>query len=98
MQNCGEAYVAEAVTTELLRIAGEARTEAIVLVRDYPSRAVRRTEVSVPDRLPGLCVQGADGVVGHDACRHERHLGPFRPAYGGRHHVLPVGRAWKNCH
>ena len=38
--NCGEAYVAEDVTAELLRIAGEARqTEAIVLVRDYPSLA-----------------------------------------------------------
>jgi hypothetical protein len=32
--------VAEDVTAELLRIAGEARqTEAIVLVRDYPSLA-----------------------------------------------------------
>lgn len=39
-ENCGEAYVAEDVTAELLRIAGEARqTEAIVLVRDYPSLA-----------------------------------------------------------
>ncbi len=39
-KNCGEAYVAEDVTAELLRIAGEARqTEAIVLVRNYPSLA-----------------------------------------------------------
>jgi YgiT-type zinc finger domain-containing protein len=39
-ENCGEAYVAEDVTAELLRIAGEARqTEANVLVRDYPSLA-----------------------------------------------------------
>jgi YgiT-type zinc finger domain-containing protein len=35
-ENCGEAYVAEDVTAELLRIAVEARqAQAIVLVRDY---------------------------------------------------------------
>ena len=39
-ENCGEAYVAEEVTAELLRIAAEARqTQAIVLVRDYASLA-----------------------------------------------------------
>ncbi len=39
-ENCGEAYVAEEVTAELLRIATEARqAQAIVLVRDYASLA-----------------------------------------------------------
>lgn len=39
-ENCGEAYVAEDVTTELLRIAAEAReAQAIVLVRDYAALA-----------------------------------------------------------
>lgn len=39
-ENCGEAYVAEDVTAELLRMATEARqTQAIVLVRDYASLA-----------------------------------------------------------
>ncbi|MGH3755369.1 MAG: type II toxin-antitoxin system MqsA family antitoxin [Pseudonocardiaceae bacterium] len=39
-ENCGEAYVAEDVTAELLRIASEARqAHAIVLIRDYPSLA-----------------------------------------------------------
>jgi len=39
-ENCGEAYVAEEVTAQLLRIASEARqAQAIVLVRDYRSLA-----------------------------------------------------------
>jgi len=39
-ENCGEAYVAEEVTAELLRIATEAReAQAIVLIRDYASLA-----------------------------------------------------------
>lgn len=39
-ENCGEAYVAEDVTTELLRMAAEAReAQAIVLVRDYTAVA-----------------------------------------------------------
>jgi YgiT-type zinc finger domain-containing protein len=39
-ENCGEAYVAEEVTAQLLRIAAEARqAEAIVMVRDYVSVA-----------------------------------------------------------
>ncbi len=39
-ENCGEAYVAEDVTAELLRIASEARqAQAIVLIRDYASLA-----------------------------------------------------------
>lgn len=39
-ENCGEAYVAEEVTAELLRMATEARqAQAIVLVRDYASLA-----------------------------------------------------------
>ena len=39
-ENCGEAYVAEDVTAELLRIATEARqAQAIVLIRDYASLA-----------------------------------------------------------
>lgn len=39
-ENCGEAYIAEDVTTELLRIASEARqAHAIVLIRDYASLA-----------------------------------------------------------
>ncbi len=39
-ENCGEAYVAEEVTTELLRTAAEAReAQAIVLVRDYVALA-----------------------------------------------------------
>lgn len=39
-ENCGEAYVAEDFTAELLRIASEARqAHAIVLIRDYASLA-----------------------------------------------------------
>ncbi len=39
-ENCGEAYVAEDTTTQLLTIAADARrSEAIVLVRDYASAA-----------------------------------------------------------
>ena len=44
-ENCGEAYIAEDVTAELLRIAAEAReaqareAQAIVLVRDYATLA-----------------------------------------------------------
>lgn len=39
-ENCGEAYVAEDVTAELLRMATEARqAQAIVLVRDYSALA-----------------------------------------------------------
>lgn len=39
-ENCEEAYVAEDVTAELLRIASEARqAQAIVLIRDYASLA-----------------------------------------------------------
>ncbi len=39
-ENCGEAYVAEDVTAELLRMAAEARqAQAIVLVRDYAALA-----------------------------------------------------------
>lgn len=39
-ENCGEAYVAEDVTAELLRMAAEAReAQAIVLVRDYSAVA-----------------------------------------------------------
>lgn len=39
-ENCGEAYVAEDVTAELLRMAAEARqAQAIVLVRDYSALA-----------------------------------------------------------
>jgi len=39
-ENCGEAYIAEDVTAELLRIADEARqAQAIVLIRDYASLA-----------------------------------------------------------
>lgn len=39
-ENCGEAYVAEEVTAELLRIATEARqAQAIVLIRNYASLA-----------------------------------------------------------
>jgi YgiT-type zinc finger domain-containing protein len=39
-ENCGEAYVAEDVTADLLRIASEARqAQAIVLIRDYASLA-----------------------------------------------------------
>lgn len=39
-ENCGEAYIAEEVTAELLRIAAEAReAQAIVLVRDYATLA-----------------------------------------------------------
>ncbi len=39
-ENCGEAYVAEDVTTELLRMAAEAhQAQAIVLVRDYAALA-----------------------------------------------------------
>ena len=39
-ENCGEAYVAEEVTAEVLRIASEARhAQAIVLIRDYASLA-----------------------------------------------------------
>jgi len=39
-ENCGEAYVAEDVTAELLRMVAEARqAQAIVLVRDYSALA-----------------------------------------------------------
>ena len=39
-ENCGEAYVAEDVTAELLRMAAEARqAQALVLVRDYSALA-----------------------------------------------------------
>ncbi len=39
-ENCGEAYVAEGITAELLDIAAEARkAQAIVLVRDFASAA-----------------------------------------------------------
>jgi YgiT-type zinc finger domain-containing protein len=39
-ENCGEAFVAEDVTAELLRMAAEARqAQAIVLVRDYSALA-----------------------------------------------------------
>jgi len=39
-ENCAEAYVAEEVTAEVLRIASEARhAQAIVLIRDYASLA-----------------------------------------------------------
>jgi len=39
-ENCGEPYIAEDVTAELLRIASEARqAQAIVLIRDYASLA-----------------------------------------------------------
>jgi YgiT-type zinc finger domain-containing protein len=39
-ENCGEAYVADDVTAELLRMAAEARqAQAIVLVRDYSALA-----------------------------------------------------------
>ena len=39
-ENCGEAYVAEDVTAELLRISAEARqAQAVVLIRDYASLA-----------------------------------------------------------
>jgi len=39
-ENCGEAYVAEEVTAELLQMAAEARqAQAIVLVRDYSALA-----------------------------------------------------------
>lgn len=39
-ENCGEAYVAEEVTTQLLEIAAEAqKAHAQVLVRDYQPTA-----------------------------------------------------------
>lgn len=39
-ENCGEAYVAESVTAELLEIAAQARTaNAQVLVRDFAPAA-----------------------------------------------------------
>lgn len=39
-ENCGEAYIAEDTTTELLAMAAEARrAQAVVLVRDFASAA-----------------------------------------------------------
>lgn len=39
-ENCGEAYVAEDTTAELLEMAAEARrAQAVVLVRDFASAA-----------------------------------------------------------
>lgn len=39
-ENCGEAYVAEEVTAELLQMASEARhAQAVVLIRDYAPQA-----------------------------------------------------------
>ncbi len=38
-ENCGEAYVAEDVTAELLRMAEARQAQAIVLVRDYSALA-----------------------------------------------------------